>query len=142
MTVGFSVKVSGPIFQPGLNGKVEASLNEAINEIMLRSEAEATQMAQPAPGGLFHPREYAAAHHYFQTGNYSRSINGRMVASLHGVVSDSNAVYGPWLEGVSSRNQTTRFKGYAIFRKTAQKIGKIAGDVLGKHIGKLTKVLD
>ena len=26
-------------------------------------------------------------------------------------------VYGPWLEGVGSRNATTRFKGYWAFRK-------------------------
>lgn len=29
-------------------------------------------------------------------------------------------VYGPWLEGVGSRNATTRFKGYGAFRKAAQ----------------------
>lgn len=28
--------------------------------------------------------------------------------------------YGPWLEGVGSRNNTTRFKGYHAFRKAAQ----------------------
>lgn len=28
-------------------------------------------------------------------------------------------VYGPWLEGVGSRNETTRFKGYHAFRKAA-----------------------
>lgn len=27
--------------------------------------------------------------------------------------------YGPWLEGVGSRNDTTRFKGYHAFRKAA-----------------------
>lgn len=27
--------------------------------------------------------------------------------------------YGPWLEGISSRNDTTRFKGYHAFRKAA-----------------------
>ncbi|HKZ21164.1 MAG TPA: hypothetical protein VJQ57_13770 [Acidimicrobiia bacterium] len=29
-------------------------------------------------------------------------------------------VYGPWLEGVGSRNNTTRFRGYHAFRKAAQ----------------------
>jgi hypothetical protein len=29
-------------------------------------------------------------------------------------------VYGPWLEGVGSRNNTTRFKGYHAFRNAAQ----------------------
>jgi len=32
---------------------------------------------------------------------------------------EGGPVYGPWLEGVGSRNQTTRFKGYHAFRKAA-----------------------
>lgn len=31
-------------------------------------------------------------------------------------------VYGPWLEGVGSRNETTRFKGYHAFRSAAQQL--------------------
>ena len=33
-------------------------------------------------------------------------------------------VYGPWLEGVGSRNNTTRFKGYHAFRKAAQALDR------------------
>lgn len=40
------------------------------------------------------------------------------------VVDDSGVVYGPWLEGVSSRNRSTRFKGYAAFRRSAQRVQK------------------
>ena len=36
------------------------------------------------------------------------------------VVDDRGVIYGPWLEGTSSRNQTTRFKGYAGLRRAAQ----------------------
>ena len=32
---------------------------------------------------------------------------------------EAGPVYGPWLEGVGSRNSTTRFKGYHAFRKAA-----------------------
>ena len=99
-------------------------------------------MAQPEPEGLFHSRAYALAHHYFQTGHYARSINGQMVSSLHGLITDSNVVYGPWLEGIGSRNQTTRFKGYSIFRKTRDKLqGMVPGILLKqvkKAIGRLT----
>lgn len=42
-------------------------------------------------------------------------------------VHDSRVVYGPWLEGVGSRNATTRFKGYRTFRTVAQ---KLQGDVV------------
>lgn len=36
-------------------------------------------------------------------------------------VDDSGVIYGPWLEGVGSRNfPNTRFKGYAMFRRATQ----------------------
>lgn len=37
-------------------------------------------------------------------------------------VTDRGVVYGPWLEGTGSRNRTTRFKGYATFRRSAQQL--------------------
>lgn len=33
-------------------------------------------------------------------------------------------VYGPWLEGVGSRNRTTRFKGYHAFRLASQALDR------------------
>lgn len=38
------------------------------------------------------------------------------------VINDRGIVYGPWLEGTSSRNITTRFKGYASYRRAAQQL--------------------
>lgn len=36
-------------------------------------------------------------------------------------VDDSGVIYGPWLEGVGSRNfPNTRFRGYAMFRRAVQ----------------------
>lgn len=32
---------------------------------------------------------------------------------------EAGPVYGPWLEGVGSRNNSTRFRGYFAFRKAA-----------------------
>lgn len=37
-------------------------------------------------------------------------------------ITDQGVVYGPWLEGTGLRNRTTRFKGYATFRRTVQQI--------------------
>lgn len=37
-------------------------------------------------------------------------------------VGDGGIVYGPWLEGVGSRNKTSRFKGYATFRRIGQRL--------------------
>ncbi len=36
-------------------------------------------------------------------------------------VTDRGVVYGPWLEGTSSRNRTTRFRGYSALRRARQR---------------------
>lgn len=46
------------------------------------------------------------------------------------VVHDRGIVYGPWLEGTSSRNRTTRFKGYASFRRAVQSAGAKAPQIV------------
>lgn len=46
------------------------------------------------------------------------------------VVHDRGVVYGAWLEGVSSRNRTTRFKGYASFRRAVQSAGQKAPQIV------------
>ncbi len=52
-----------------------------------------------------------------QTGRYASRV--RPNDRGDGVtIDDGGIVYGPWLEGTSSRNMTTRFKGYHIFRRT------------------------
>ncbi len=53
-------------------------------------------------------------------------------------VSDSNVIYGPWLEGVGSRNSpVTRFPGYATFRRTKplvdQRARQIAVQLLARY---------
>lgn len=49
---------------------------------------------------------------------------------------EAGPVYGPWLEGVGSRNATTRFKGYHAFRLAAQALSaRIEG--MGERIFRL-----
>lgn len=44
------------------------------------------------------------------------------------MVSDRGVIYGPWLEGVGSRNYpVTRFKGYFTYRRTTQQLDRRAG---------------
>jgi hypothetical protein len=52
---------------------------------------------------------------------YETQIHIERMDDLTISVNDRGVIYGPWLEGTSSRNQTTRFKGYASFRKALQK---------------------
>jgi len=141
-----TVKVSGPFFRLGA-GPVLDSLYNAIVDTTMKGEGLGVAMAQPRErGGVFHSGVYAAAHGYRHTGHYARSIHGVVAGSImglgaganryQGIVVDSNVVYGPWLEGVSSRNQATRFKGYAIFRRTRDKLQGLAGQILLYHVRK------
>lgn len=60
------------------------------------------------------------------TGYYESHIQTERASDSSERVTDGGVIYGPWLEGVSSRNQTTRFKGYGTFRLVAQEIGSEA----------------
>lgn len=45
-------------------------------------------------------------------------------------VSDGGVIYGPWLEGVGSRNSpVTRFRGYSTFRRVGQLVDRQAGRI-------------
>lgn len=75
------------------------------------------------------------------TGYASRSVRTRAMSDHH-VVTDSGIVYGPWLEGVGSRNQTTRFKGYAIFRRTTASMQREAVSWAQPIIDRMVKELN
>jgi hypothetical protein len=57
------------------------------------------------------------------------------------LVHDRGIVYGPWLEGVGSRNKTTRFKGYFSFRRATHELRRqapaLAEIVVRRNIGRL-----
>lgn len=57
-------------------------------------------------------------------------------------VNDSRVVYGPWLEGVGSRNQTTRFKGYRTFQLVGAQLDNTAEVFLQRDINRMSQVLD
>lgn len=65
------------------------------------------------------------------TGRYASHIRTERVGSYNDqVITDGFVIYGSWLEGTSTRNKTTRFKGYRIFRRTRQKLRKQTREVI------------
>jgi hypothetical protein len=56
-------------------------------------------------------------------------------------VHDQDVVYGPWLEGVGSRNKTTQFKGYKMFRTTRQQLGRKIPRVIQPMVEQLIRRL-
>lgn len=97
----------GPMFDGRAAAAVNAFCDEAEAEIgqhgvnVIRTELGAV---------LKHP-----------TGHYQSQIQTDM-SGPDTLIHDGGVVYGPWLEGVGSRNRTTRFKGYSTFRRMVAKI--------------------
>lgn len=115
-----AVKFAGPLFVGSPTLVAGDILNAAVGDAVAEGEREVKTQ-------LYYG-------HGLETGHYRRSVHGEVVGTAHGVIHDSNVVYGPWLEGVSSRNARTRFKGYAMFRNAYQKLERIARDLLRRRV--------
>lgn len=99
-----SVSAHGPVF----DGRADAAAHAFVRDAGQTIASKGADMVQANLGGVLkHP-----------TGYYESNV------SAHGnVVQDGGVIYGPWLEGVGSRNSpVTRFPGYHTFRRTTQEL--------------------
>ncbi|MFE2911246.1 hypothetical protein [Kitasatospora indigofera] len=71
------------------------------------------------------------------TGYYESQIRSERVGLDEFSINDSGVIYGPWLEGVSSRNQSTSFKGYATFRRVRNRMVQKSEAIIGAAVGAL-----
>jgi len=67
-----------------------------------------------------HFRFMAMATYKDPTPYYWTKVQTERVSAERVRVHDDMVVYGPWLEGIGSRNRTSRFKGYRLWRKNFQ----------------------
>jgi hypothetical protein len=120
------VRISGPIFDGSAERIADAFTVDAADAI---AQQGVNDVKIALRGVLENP-----------TGNYERHIQTER-QSDDMAVTDSGVVYGPWLEGVSSRNQSSRFKGYATFRQVSNRLqGKatgIAERMFSKYAGRM-----
>lgn len=128
------VTTSGPLF----DGRAEADLHRGIEAARQRVAEQGRQLTRAALSASIrhnHGRAVAAVTTTGHSTQYS-TRGGRQTYTLPVVVDSSEetlvttdlATYGPWLEGVGSRNDTTRFKGYHSFRRAGQELDRLAGD--------------
>ena len=115
------IEMRGPFFRNRKN-IVDSVTKRFIQYAVELGEQRLDEMLRPRPAGVYLSVQ-AAQTGQGSTGNYRRNVSGRVQGSK-GVIDDGNVVYGPWLEGTSSRNATTPFKGYASFRKTSDWLQK------------------
>ena len=85
-----------------------------------------------AEWALDHIKDTYHTHFKEPTGYYESHVHVRREFGAH-VVTDggySGPVYGPWLEGVGSRNApVTRFRGYHAFRKASEALQRRIADM-------------
>ena len=132
MEHGISVSYHGRLWTlPG--GAVHEAIADSAKELVAEGEGRVIDNLTESiySHGGAHPDRYKV------TGHYRRSVNGRMLDSLHGEIHDSKVVYGPWLEGTGSRNATTRFKGYAAFRRARQELERIKTGIIQRRLRRL-----
>lgn len=107
-----NIVVSGPLFDGRALAAVDDYLEAAKDEVASQGYANVmtnlnASIQEPTP--------------YYETQvTVDRAASDR-------VVHDRDVIYGPWLEGVGSRNYpVTSFKGYHSFRRAAQELEKQA----------------
>jgi len=135
MAISFDVELKGPIFT-NAEGKVKEGIGDILQAAVEAGEQHLDETLRPRPAGVY----LAVSGPEGSKGNYRRLVHGKVESNFHALITDGGCIYGPWLEGIGSRNETSRFKGYSSFRKTAQwlqeKIGDIAAKVnLAKRLG-------
>ena len=126
---GVNIRVHGALFKPAAPQEIIEATNTGLLDLVQFEGANKTG-EQLTPG------------HGRVTGQLQRAIfaGASLVADLVAqydagqVKRGANLVYATWIEGISSRNQTTSFNGYGMFQKTRENIeGNTA--LFDKYIG-------
>lgn len=106
--INMSVTQKGPIFDAAVSKAAGRRMVIAINDAIARE-------------GVHRALVYLGSVLRNPTGYYESNIRVERRA-IQRTVTDNDVVYGGWLEGIDSRNRTTRFKGYWTFRKMKQSL--------------------
>jgi len=125
--------MKGAIFDGRAPHLLKDVMSGAVKELIEDGESILGQKLRPASAGVYEGSLVGGTRVQTSTGNYRRNISTR-ITELNGLITDGGVVYGPWLEGISSRNMTTRFKGYMTFRKTSQELEKKSREVFNKYL--------
>lgn len=130
MPIIIDVSAHGPVF----NGAAEALVHQYAHHLEEKlGDLGVTWIRAYLPTQYKYLRDPASlgfhgTKNHFVPGLY-QSVIHRLDAGDSVLIHDTPSVYGPWLEGVGSRNATTRFKGYHTFRVIAQKLQDVAVEI-------------
>ncbi len=116
------VKVGGPLF----DGRATAMTDRAVRDM----EHHLGEVGADYVRAELH-RVLRKETPYYRLQITSTEYPGRTV------INDGGVIYGPWLEGTGSRNKTTRFKGYATFRRMTEKLRVESTAILQPYVDML-----
>jgi len=139
---GAKVTISGNFYRRG-----DLILNQLAKEgskiIAEMGLFKAHSLLRPRPAGVYKSvsqvgKQRASKGHYRRNVNIRKNLLSRQ--KVLNMIHDSKVVYGPWLESGSS---STKFRGYHVFRQTAQymqkKVKPVMKGVMNRHIGRLNQ---
>lgn len=134
MNVTFEIRATGPLFAKG-HAILTRAVENTVQQLMELGEQRLDATLRPRPAGVYLSTA-EAGRGKASTGHYRRSIH-TLRRGMQATIDDGRVVYGPWLEGTSSRNQTTRFRGYASFRRATQYLEKRAPYTITQNLQRM-----
>ena len=132
--IGIKAKVGGPLFARDV---IRQGVRGAVNATLTATAERLSEQLTSKPQGVFLSVAEAKGRHSIGTYRNNVGKTRTMISDYKAMITDGGEVYGPWLEGTSSRNQSTRFKGYGTFRKTAQYIQKNLRKIIAVPIARM-----
>ena len=129
MAGSFKVEIQADITGPIGDGSADNALQEWARNTAAELGRQGVDLLRAFP-----MNKTGRAHGNFQA-NLHVIQNGPQATIPAPMI--SGVTWGPWLEGTSKRNESTRFKGYHLFRKTRQELQKRAPDVGQAELDKI-----
>jgi len=136
--ISITILTKGPVLTGMAAQRVIPDLiHPTIQDVMDVTEQRLRERFKPRPGGAFLSVAQAQKGKASK-GHYVTHLKGAFKTQTLARVSDGGYLYGPWLEGTSQRNKSTRFKGYGTFRKAKLWVKKRVPEILQKRVAAFT----
>lgn len=120
----FVLQMDGSVRGPLPDGRAEKALEEYVQDVSkVVAQRGARLVVSLLKSSIKNPTP-----HYWNTIHIEPLGSGWEVT-------DTNAIYGPWLEGTGSRNRARPgFPGYHSFRRAGQQLDGMAGPIAEDHL--------
>lgn len=127
LDVTVTLHKQGPLFDDAAPEIINGWLNDVKNDI--------------ANEGVTVLRSFVMDESGRATGWYQSQVQTSELLEFHNIRIHDPVIYGPWLEGSSKRNRSTRFKGYHLWRITAQELNVRAPQIADAKMPELIQLL-